>query len=206
MKTTTSSPRHKGFTLIELLVVVAIIAVLAALGFGAGAMAINNARKLTAKNECTNLIHGVNGYFDEYSHFPDLSNGGGGDEDVDSLTDSTVMNILLGIGEGEDQNPKRIKYFSGKEAKGATGREYGGLLRTGNSAELFDAWRKIESGMTRHYQIIWDSNYDDELQDPFNTEKPLYQTVIAWSTGKDGQETRGKTSDTDNRDNVYSWK
>lgn len=201
MKTTTIPSRRQGFTLIELLVVIAIIAILAALGFGAGATAINSAKKLTARNECANLVLAVNGYYDEYSHYPDTG-GGGGDTIVE--TDSTVMNILLGLGsEGQKQNPKKIRYFQGKEAKGANGREYGGLLRTGTSADLFDTWKK-QSGQ-RRYLLSWDANYDDELTNPFGN-KPLYLTVIAWSTGKDGLETRGRENDQKNRDNVYSWK
>ncbi|MDA0767955.1 MAG: type II secretion system protein [Verrucomicrobia bacterium] len=204
MKSTIPTPRPAGFTLIELLVVIAIIAVLAALGFGAGATAINNAKKLTAQNECASLVLAVNGYFGEYSHFPEIDSGGGND-DLDAKTDSDVMNILLALGEeGEKKNPKRVKYYQGKAARGSNGREYGGLLRTGTNAELFDTWKKL-SGI-RHYQVMWDSNYDDELADPFNNDKPLYSTVIAWSTGKDGKETRGDEGSTNNRDNVYSWK
>jgi prepilin-type N-terminal cleavage/methylation domain-containing protein len=203
MKLHTTSPRRTGFTLIELLVVIAIIAVLAALGFGAGATAINNAKKLTAKNECTNLVHAVNGYFDEYSHFPDVGDGSTGD--VDSLTDSTIMNVLMGIGTGEDQNPKKIRFYQGNDAKGAEGREYGGLLRTSTNADLFDTWRKINSGAIRRYQILWDGNYDDELVNPFGP-KPIYKTVVAWSTGKDGEEVRDSETNAKNRDNVYSWK
>lgn len=203
MKLHTNSLRHRGFTLIELLVVIAIIAILAALGFGAGSTAINNAKKLTAKNECTNLVHAVNGYFDEYSHYPEV---GGGGSDTDALTDNSTMNILMGLGsQGKKQNPKQIRYYQGKDAKGANGREYGGLLRTNNSAELFDTWRKVNGGAIRHYQIMWDGNYDDELRNPFGSQT-IYQTVVAWSTGKDGEETRGRESDTKNRDNVYSWK
>jgi prepilin-type N-terminal cleavage/methylation domain-containing protein len=204
MKSTISTPRPAGFTLIELLVVIAIIAVLAALGFGAGAIAINNAKKLTAKNECASLVLAVNGYFGEYSHFPEVGSGGS-NNDLDAKTDSDVMNILLALGpDGEKKNPKRVKYYQGKAAKGSSGHEYGGLLRTGTNAELFDTWKK-QSGI-RHYQVMWDSNYDDELADPFNDDKPLYSTVIAWSTGKDGKETRGNEGNTQNRDNVYSWK
>ena len=204
MKLHTSPPRRTGFTLVELLVVIAIIAILAALGFGAGAAAINSAKKLTAKNECTNLVLAVNGYFHDYSHFPNID--GGGSSDVESLTDSSIMNVLIGLGtEGQQQNPKKIRYYHGKDAKGANGREYGGLLRTGDNAELFDAWRKVNGEPTRHYQIMWDGNYDDELENPFGP-KPIYQPVVAWSTGKDGEEVRGSESNAKNRDNVFSWK
>lgn len=203
MTSTHPPSRRAGFTLIELLVVIAIIAILAALGFGAGAAAINRAKKLTAANDCTNLVQGINGYFQEYSHYPEVS---GGNADTTSLTDSSVMNILLGLGSnGQDQNPKQIRYYQGREAKGANGREYGGLLRQGNSAELFDPWRKVGGGQIRHYKVRWDGNYDEEIDDPFNSGKKLFRTVIAWSTGKDGEETLGSAGNSKNRDNVYSW-
>ena len=145
----------------------------------------------------------MNGFFNEYSHFPEVS---GGNADTTTITDSSVMNILLGIGSpGEDQNPKRNRYYQGKEAKGtSTANAYGGLYREGSSAELFDPWKKRGSQI-RHYKLRWDGNYDDEIDDPFNSGKQLFRTVVAWSTGKDGEEALGRANDSKNRDNVYSW-
>ena len=208
MKMTTSTPLRRGFTLIELLVVIAIIAVLAAIGVQVGAAVIGNARKLDAKNDCSTLVLGVDKYFRDYGHFPDT---GGGNSDVSHLSDSTVMNILLGVGPaGILQNPHRNVYFQGKKARGKNGREYGGLFRTGSgdsgTADLFDTWKKNDPGQIRRYQIIWDGDYSDEIDDPFDGEI-LYDTrVIVWSTGKDGRETRSQANHADNRDNVYSWK
>ena len=52
-----------------------------------------------------------------------------------------------------------------------------------------------------------DTDYDEELTDPFNNGKKFYgQRVVAWSTGKDGEESRGRASDQKNRDNVYTWR
>ena len=61
------------------------IAILAALGFGAGAAAINKARNVTAQSECSTLVSGVTGFFNEYSHFPEVS---GGNSDTTTITDS----------------------------------------------------------------------------------------------------------------------
>ena len=199
---------HRGFTLIELLVVIAIIAVLAAMGFGAGAVAINNARKLTARADATSLVGAVEGYFDEYNHLPEVGGGGGGG-DTDSLSDEGLMNILLAFGSGREKNPKEIRYYQGKQAKGGdnAARAYGGVFYNGNSsAELFDAWKKLQPGQIRHYQVLMDTNYDEEMEDPFGSKRLYGVRVIAWSTGKDGQETRGSANAEQNRDNVYTWR
>ena len=51
-----------------------------------------------------------------------------------------------------------------------------------------------------------DGDYDDEMNDPFNSGKPLYgRRAIAWCTGKDGEYTLGQQTNAKNRDNVYSW-
>jgi prepilin-type N-terminal cleavage/methylation domain-containing protein len=210
----THSPRlhRRGFTLIELLVVIAIIAVLAAMGFGAGAVAINNARKLTARADATSLVGAVEGYFDEYNHLPEVASATNSQEDTDSLSDENLMNILLAYGSGREKNPKEIRYYQGKQAKGGdtAKRAFGGVFYDGNSdngsAELFDAWKKLQSGQIRHYQVLMDTDYNEEMEDPFGTKKLYGVRVIAWSTGKDGEETRGTASAEQNRDNVYTWR
>ena len=209
----THSPRIRrpGFTLIELLVVIAIIAVLAAMGFGAGAMAINNAKKLTTRAAATSLVGAVEGYFDEYNRLPEVSgSGGGGANDADIKSDSKLMNILLALGDdGRTQNPKEIRFYQGKQATAkSTARAFGGVYYRGReNADLFDAWRKIQGGQIRRYQLIMDTNYDEEMDDPFDRSNRLYGVrVIAWSTGRDGLETRGRANADNNQDNVYTWR
>ena len=209
----THSPRTRrpGFTLIELLVVISIIAVLAAMGFGAGAMAINNAKKLTTRAAATSLVGAVEGYFDEYNHLPEISGSGGGRaNDADIKSNSRLMNILLALGDdGRRKNPKEIRFYSGKKAKGkSTARAFGGIYYRGReNADLFDSWKKLQSGQIRRYQLIMDSNYDEEIDDPFDRTERLYGVrVIAWSTGRDGLEKRGRAGADENLDNVYTWR
>ena len=103
-----------------------------------------------------------------------------------------------------------IRYYSGKAAKGSSkSKAYGGLFYTGKSSvDLFNAW-KAKSGTSdeaRYYQVIMDTNYDDEIDDPFNSGRSIYnRRAIVWSMGQDGQEARGRENDEKNRDNVYSW-
>ena len=182
MKMTSSPSRRGGFTLIELLVVIAIIAILAALGFGAGGAVMNQAKKTVATNDCTNLVQAV-------------------------PTTNELMDQLYGF--DTDSNPKEERYFQGKDAKGKTQEgAYGGLFFTGRSVELFDAWRKTGTAANnRHYYLLMDVDFDEEIVDPFDANKPLFgRKAIAWSTGKDGQYTTGQATADKNRDNVYSWR
>ncbi|NNM30051.1 MAG: type II secretion system protein [Akkermansiaceae bacterium] len=199
MKSTVPRSRRTGFTLVELLVVIAIIIVLASMGFGAGMVAINKARKAQAKNDCVNLVNAVAGYFDDYSHLPDVPAAGSGNG---ALTDSAVMNILIGF--DKEKNPKQVRYFQGKQSSSSSAaRAFGGLFyeSSGNSVQLFDPWKKDE-GAIRHYYLLLDLDYDEEIQDPTEGTYKLYgRNCGAWSSGQDGQ-----VGSTKNRDNVYSWK
>ena len=160
-----------------------------------------NGRTLSAKNECANLVLALNAYFDDYGHLPDIPMPTGGLQ-----SDPLLMNILLGLGpEGLLQNPKQILYYQGSKARGATGQEYGGLLRTNTTSELFDPWPKPNPDQQRHYLILWDIDGDNQIIDPF-TGQTLHTPVLTWSTGKDGQQDLTNPHAKVNKDNIYSWK
>ncbi len=204
MKMTSPHSHHGGFTLIELLVVIAIIAILAALGFGAGGAVLNNAKKTVAANDCTNLVQAVQAFYDDNNYLPEAAEAA---QAPGAPTTNELMDQLCGF--DEDSNPKKERYYSGKDAKGKTQQgAYGGLFYTGRSVELFDAWRKTgNAASNRHYFLLMDNDLDDELVDPFDANKPLYgRMAIAWSTGRDGQYTSGQANAEKNRDNVYSWR
>ncbi|MEP6709280.1 MAG: prepilin-type N-terminal cleavage/methylation domain-containing protein, partial [Verrucomicrobiota bacterium] len=59
-----------GFTLLELLVVIAIITVLAGLLFPAFIGAQKQAKKTQAKNDVTQIVTAVNGFYTEYGKYP----------------------------------------------------------------------------------------------------------------------------------------
>jgi len=195
----------RGFTLIELLVVIAIIAVLAAMGFGAGGMAINKAKKTHALKDCSDLVTSIQAFYGDYNTLPQVD---GADTAPGVRTESTLMNQLVGF--DEEANPKGVRYFQGRDAKGTSiARAYGGIYYEERNAELFDPWRKVTGNtLERRYFVMLDEDYDEEIADPFNSSgKPLYgRSAIAWCTGKDGKFSQGRETEATNRDNVYSWK
>lgn len=145
-----------GFTLIELLVVMAIIAILAAAAFSIGPGAINKARKLSAQNAATSIATSVNQFYAEYSALPDP---GSNSADAEFTTASggdgvKLLEILAGI-DASDQNARKIRFFSGKEAKNRKdGVEY---TADGQSiTNMYDPW-----GLP--YYIRLDYDYDERL-------------------------------------------
>lgn len=184
--------RQRGFTLIELLVVISIIAVLAAAGFAAGNAAIQKARKVTALASATSLESAVNNFQTEYGTMPSESEA---DVTVNTTEANGVelLQVLLGEDEGEDLNPRGVKFLSVKEGKGRKG----GIVYSGDRIEgLFDPWGG-------GFEVIMDCDYDEEI-----TPAPasgggsttLHKRVAVWSNGADGVNSGGKA-----KDDVRTW-
>jgi len=67
-------PRERAaFTLIELLIVIAIIAILAGLGFGAVSGALNTAKKAEVRSMANQIKLALTAYYSEYGTFPTVS-------------------------------------------------------------------------------------------------------------------------------------
>ena len=108
--------RHAAaFTLIELLVVMAIIAVLAGLGFGAVQGAFASSKRAQARNDVNQLAAAVKSYALEFGRLPEEGN------EIAALT---------------GDNPKGITFFEAKQASGNPPRN--GL--SANRTELLDPW------------------------------------------------------------------
>ena len=195
------TPTRRGFTLIELLVVITIIAVLSAVGFGAYTSVLKKGQKLDAKNDCSNVVLAVESYYDEYLRLPAVRN-----RDTKTETDTELMSILLGFDNTE--NPKGRRFFNGgKEAKGnSSATAFNGLYYSTDSAtplvELFDPYPRDGKPKGRHYEVLLDGDYDDEIRDPTSTSANKIlrgKRVLVWTAGKDNSLSQEK-------DNVYSWK
>jgi len=188
-----SSRHRRGFSLIELLVVIAIIAVLAAAGFGAGNLAINNAKKTTAQAAAQGVVGAVNSFYTDNASMPVPSGGssvdGGTKFQTDAVEGIKVLNILLGM--EEEINTKKVRYLNAKEGKA----KKDGIIynQTGKEATgMYDPWGNP-------YIIVLDTNYEERIEvKPGNTEIQLNSRRCAVYSG--GQDKKLGT-----KDDVKTW-
>ena len=188
--------RISGFTLLELLVVIAIIGILAGLMFPATTGALRRAERTHAENTCYNLKNAISAYFTEYRKYPAES---GASETSEMRTDKDLMDILLGAdnSEGEKLNPRKIAFYSGKQAKKAPegkGRK-GITLGSDGGGELWDPYAE-------YYYVRMDLDYNNRVEKPTwdqSTEASvLPESILVWSAGKD-------TDESTNKDNIKTW-
>jgi prepilin-type N-terminal cleavage/methylation domain-containing protein len=168
---------RKGFTLIELLVVIAIIAVLAAAGFAVGPAMMNRAKKVSSQAGATSIAQAVEQFFTEYSALPDPgTNSADAQFSTKEANGKKLLQILAGIDDG-DQNPRKIRFLSAKEAKnGMDGIKYS---TDGKSIDgMYDAWGEP-------FFIRLDYNYDERIDvNVAGTSTTLNgRKVAVWSLG-----------------------
>ncbi|MDP0491062.1 MAG: prepilin-type N-terminal cleavage/methylation domain-containing protein [Verrucomicrobiota bacterium JB023] len=198
-----SKIQNKGFTLIELLVVIMIIVVLMGILVPVVNKGMAKAQKTKALNTCTQLVTAVDSYYNTYNILPANSKSAP-TEDTEVDSTEPIMSVLVGINV-DNMNRKEQSFFSGEEAKGSSkSSARGGLFRDSTSAELYDPWKKKASEQ-RGYLMLLDYGYDEKLDDPIRPGRVLGKRVVTWSTGKDGEWSRGKKNSKVNQDNVYSW-
>jgi prepilin-type N-terminal cleavage/methylation domain-containing protein len=191
--------RRCGFTLVELLVVISIIAVLASLGFAGFNMAIQKAKKTSAKAAISSLVQACNDYYEDESQLP-LNEGATADQE--RLSDNELMSILVGLESAREENPTGTSYFKYKKASGKGQTKYDGLDRNKSRAQLYGPWKNRQEN-DRFYRLMMDYDFDEEIDEPSNmgNETQFGQRVLVYHLGKDGEAGPGK-----NQDNVYSYK
>ena len=191
--------RRRGFTLVELLVVIAIIAVLASLGFAGFNMAIQKAKKTSAKAAISSLVQACNDFYEDNSQLP-LNEGATADQE--RLSDNDLMSILVGLETASEENPTQTTYFKYKKASGKGQNMYDGLDRNQSQAQLFGPWKNKQEN-DRFYRLMMDYDFNEEIDEPSNlgNERQFGQRVLAYHFGKDGEAGPGN-----NQDNVYSYK
>lgn len=150
---------QRGFTLVELLIVIAIIMVLASLGFAGVQTAMRRAKTVQTLNIATNLNQAIQNYFDEYGSLP-MVNATPTPIATNTGEGVNVLRVLLAQeGTGSNiLNTKNVRYLEVRNAKARKGGiEYasGGSQATG----LFDAWGNP-------FYIAFDDDYNDEIQNP----------------------------------------
>ena len=195
---TPSKQKSKGFTLVELLIVIAIILVLAALGFGGAQVVLTKARNTKSLVAANNLELAINQFYDEYGMFPSqnvteapiVTNQG---EGVNLIT------VLMGKENGTTVlNSKNFPFLTLPQGKGKNGSgrkdgvEYNGSAVSG----LYDFYGNP-------YTLLFDHDLNDEIVDPFNSPNIIRgRKVIIHTPGKD----RASGDTATNKDNILSWK
>jgi prepilin-type N-terminal cleavage/methylation domain-containing protein len=163
MKTPSPKRTQRGFTLVELLVVISIIAVLAALAFGATNAAMNKAKKVKAQAMETGIQQAIERYYSDYSKLPSVVSGSSS-VDTTSQTGVKLITILLGKEESGStmENPRQVNYLNIQEGKT---KKDGGLVYSKSSGKpegIYDPWGNA-------FQILFDDDYNDEISDPLKS-------------------------------------
>lgn len=200
---TSSQPRATvhAFTLVELLTVIAIIAILMGLLFPAIGIIKEQARKVQAKNDVTNIVAAVKQYYTEYGKYPavqDPPSTGGTDDLVgdpavnpagnNNALFNTLRAISTGLNENHKFNPRRIVFFEGKAAADTASPRGGFSDKTTDpttQGNFYDPWGK-------QYNVIVDSNYDnvitlDSQYTDFSAKDAPRVGCGAFSLGKDNK-------------------
>ncbi len=192
-----SQEHSKGFTLLELLVVIAIIGVLAGLMFPATTGVMRKAEKTRASNTAYNLKNAISAYFTEYRKYPVKPDR---EETAELRSDYELMDVLLGSdkeAESGGLNPRRIAFYTGKQAKRGTEGKYmsGITLEDDGGGELWDPWFD-------YYYVRMDLDYNNRVEKPDwdDSSESTYipESVLVWSSGKDQDELN-------DGDNVKTW-
>jgi prepilin-type N-terminal cleavage/methylation domain-containing protein len=201
MKTASQTPAPAGaFTLIELLTVIAIIAILMGLLFPAISIIKDQARKVQAKNDVTNVVAAVKQYYTEYGKYPPVETTPAdatkdafvGDTKANATIDNnalfdTLRSIARGVNDAYAMNPRRIVFFEGKAVTDSANPR-GGFADKADAkvvGAFYDPWGK-------EYNVVMDTNYDniitlDGQYSDFAGANAPRVGCGAFSVGKDGE-------------------
>ena len=149
------------------------------------------ARKAVARAAGVNLVIALEQFKNEYGVYPDL---GTSNADTFVAADNhRLLDILRGKETGPNvQNPRKISFFTYKNAKDSWSTKRDGFDSDGN---LMDPWG-------HQYKIKYDTNYDNRLM-AYGEDLDL--GAIAWSVGHDGVEVVNYTQFSKG-DDVVTWR
>lgn len=155
--------QRRGFTLVELLIVIAIIMVLASLGFAGVQVGLRKAKTVQSLNLANNLSQAIQNFYDEYGTLPS-STVTAAPFDTASTGGVNVLRVLLAQETGATVlNTRGITFLNAKTAKGGkSGIDYG----SGSTANaMYDAWGEP-------FYVVFDHDYNDEIPNPIIVGSP----------------------------------
>ncbi len=194
-----SSCSASAFTLIELMVVVGIIALLIGFLFPVFQGVQNQAKKVQAKNDVTEIVTAVNAFYTEYGKYPIVTT----DTPLTTaqLADLfyTLRALALGSANALDAaNPRKIVFLTVPDAKDQNAPRSG--IKT-SDGRWYDPWGNA-------YGVAIDGTYDNSVANPYSSNagsNPLQAGVIAWSLGRDKAGGSGDRNTGSNKDDMISW-
>jgi len=198
-----------AFTLIELLVVVTIIIILMGILFPVFRGVQDQAKKVQAKNDVTQIVTAVNAYYTDYGTYPLNTNQSGGSSDtVDGDPNGTyssadLFDILRAVPDSNynsnnQLNSRQVVYFNGPNVKDPKNPRSG--FFTGTSAIANSNGYSIKPGSYvdpwgDEYAVFIDGDYDGQITTALGwfyndysggTSNTVRFGVGAVSLGKDG--------------------
>jgi len=182
---------NDAFTLIELLIVISIIIILMGLLFPAFRGAQDQAKKVQAKNDLTQIVTAVTAYYTEYGKYPVAT------DDTPITNNANLFNALRGVDTSDAVNPRKIVFVTLPDVKD-TAHPRSGI---GTDGQFYDPWGTA-------YKIAIDGNYDNQIANPYSQnagQAMLRLGVIAWSLGKDKAGGSGDKKSGNSDDDVISW-
>ncbi len=195
-----------AFTLIELLVVILIIAILIGLLFPAFSQVRENAKKVSAHNDITQIVSAIKNYQVEYQKFPVITSGTqdtylGNDSAPTGAnkpspgTNDVLFDVLrYNTGNATNSaaiatlNPRGVPFLDVPMVHNSSQPISGIVPNTAesSSASVVGAWYDPWGGQ---YNILLNTSYSNYLTNPY-TDAPggttIGTTVLVYSYGKNG--------------------
>ncbi len=149
-------------------------------------------RKQTAKIGATGLTAALKAYLTEYGKWPAFTGDG---LFLDEARNAQLLRTLCA--KDEASNPRKIVFFEGRTADKGSGQYREGFHP--ETGAYLDPWGNP-------YRIAIDSNYDNEIANPYSDDPPIQTGVIVWSLGKDGKQGSPANPHTyKGSDDITSW-
>lgn len=141
-------------------------------------------------NTAFNVKIAISTFFTEYRNFPLQFEPG----DLTIPTDQTLMTILCSPDHhiAERTNPRRITFFTGREAR-FSDRKYRNGLQITDSDEIL-----VWDSYGNHFMVRMDTDADNQIADPENQTENIQEAIVVWSAGPDGDFSTWQ-------DNIKTW-